>query len=105
MPSKDDYHEKHPEKTTWLREEESGSSQEVSVQGKRRATARRVMSAQVQRLARRLGSDADELAGKIPADTLRRTKYPVREEVTADGKRIFKDDLQVVEGPRPLIRQ
>lgn len=70
-----------------------------------RRTAKRVMSAQVQRLARRLGRDPDELAKKYPEDTVRRTKYPVIEIVTEDGKRIFKHDPGIREGDRPLIRK
>lgn len=65
-------------------------------------TERREMSAQVLRLASRLGSSADELAKKIPADTLRRTKYPVIEVVNEDGTRTFKHDPQIQEGPRAL---
>jgi hypothetical protein len=50
----------------------------------------RKMSAQIQRLARRLDCDPDELSERIPDDTLRRTKYPVTETVNEDGTRCFK---------------
>ena len=63
------------------------------------------MSAQVQRLARRLGSDPDKLAQKIPADTLRRTQYPVLETVNEDGTRSFKHDTGIAEGRTSLLRK
>lgn len=58
---------------------------------------------QLVRLASRLGRDADELAKKIPADTLKRTRYPVIEEKLPDGRRTFKDDPGIHEGVRGLI--
>lgn len=58
------------------------------------------MSGLIQRLARRLGIPAPELAAKIPADTIRRTKYPVIEEQNEDGTMTFKDVAQVVTAPR-----
>jgi hypothetical protein len=64
--------------------------------------ARRDMSAQVQRLARRLGKTPEEIAAKIPAETLRRTKYPVIETVNPDGTRSFKHDWGIEEGRRHL---
>lgn len=78
---------------------------------RRRATVsadsgdRRRMSAQVQRLARRLGADPDELAQKIPPDTLRRTKYPVIETVHEDGSRSFKHDRGIESATRSLIHR
>lgn len=63
---------------------------------------RRAMSAQILRLASRLDVDPDELAKKIDPDTLRRTKYPVIETVDDEGKRSFRHDHQVEEGPRAL---
>jgi hypothetical protein len=53
----------------------------------------RKMSASVLRLARRLGSNPDELAKDIPDDTLRRTKYGVIEEKMPDGSIKFKDQI------------
>lgn len=50
----------------------------------------RKMSAQILRLADRLGVDPDELAGEIPEDTLRRTKYPAVEEEQEDGSILYK---------------
>lgn len=60
-------------------------------------------TAQIVRLANRLGVDADELAKKIPADTLRRTRFPMIEEKLPDGRRTFKDDPGIHEGVRGLI--
>ena len=62
--------------------------------------APRQMSPQLMRLASRLEVDPDELATKIPADTIRRTKYPALEEILPDGSRLFKHDLGIHEGPR-----
>lgn len=63
------------------------------------------MSAQVLRLAKRLGVDPDELASRIPADTLRRTKYPVIELVDEDGKRrTFKHNPGIEEGRQALTK-
>lgn len=53
-------------------------------------SGRRVMSALVQRLAARLGSDPDELAKRYGEDTVRRTKFPVVEEPQDDGKILYK---------------
>jgi hypothetical protein len=69
MPSKDTFHQKHPE----LNKDLPGTPPKSVRPG-------RLMSGQVQRLAARLGKDPDEIASKIPPDTLRRTKYPVLEQ-------------------------
>jgi hypothetical protein len=105
MPSKDTFHEKRPETNQWLEQTEGNSNQVSSDRGKRPAIARRRMSAQVQRLAKRLQRDPDELAKKISDDTLRRTKFPVIEEVQEDGTRKFRNDPQIIEGPRSLIQK
>lgn len=49
------------------------------------------MSGQLQKLARRLGRNADDIAAKIDADTIRRTKYPVIEVVNDDGTITYRD--------------
>lgn len=61
----------------------------------REITKGRQMSAFVMRLARRLGRDPDELASRMPPDTLRRTKYPVIERVNDDGSRTFEHDAGI----------
>jgi hypothetical protein len=93
LPSKDTFHKQRPELNDKLdsRAPKSASS--------------RQMSGQVQRLAARLGKDPDEIASKIPPDTLRRTKYPVLEQMTPDGKRVFEHDMGIVSGVRSLTRQ
>jgi hypothetical protein len=58
------------------------------------------MSGLIQRLARRLGIPATELAAKIPADTIRRTKYPVIEEQNGDGTTSFNNVPQIITAPR-----
>jgi hypothetical protein len=96
----------------WLVEEGLVSSGPVRPRGTGQAepgqrgsrTERREMSGQLQRLARRLRKDPDELAKQIPADTIRRTKYPVLESVE-DGKRFFKHDPGVVEGRIAELRK
>ncbi len=81
---RDTYHRLHPKVNAHL-----------SDRAKPPATALRAgrpLSALVQRLARRLGRDADALAGEIPPDTLRRTQYPVLEKLNPDGTRTFTHD-------------
>jgi hypothetical protein len=58
---------------------------------------------QVTRLARRLDVDADELASKIPPETLRRTRYPLIERRMEDGTTVFNHDLGIVEAPQSLV--
>lgn len=99
MPSKDRI---DPKLNLWL---DKGKPKETTpaapgVIGSR--TKRRAMSAQVQRLAKRLGTDPDELAKKLPADTLRRSKYPVIEIINEDGTRTYKHDLGIFDGPRSI---
>lgn len=100
MPSKDTYHEKHPEANASLEKGDVVSSDPV----RPRATTRS-MSGTVQRLARRLERDPDELAKKIPADTVRRTKFPVTEQVNEDGTRTFKHPPGIIDGPRALVQK
>ena len=65
---------------------------------------KREMSAQIQRLAGRLGIDPDELASRLSEVTIRRTKYPDIEAVLEDGTRSFKHDPQIESGVRSLHR-
>jgi hypothetical protein len=99
MPSKDPINAKA---NAWLEEEGLVLASKPSAPTK--ARPRREMSPQILRLARRLDADPDELAKKIPADTLRRTKYPVIEIVNADGTRTFKHDLGINEGLVAQVR-
>jgi hypothetical protein len=102
MPSRDPI---NPTTNSWLAQDglvssDSGRPSATAPQALTRDGSRieqREMSAQVQRLARRLGKDPDEVARKIPMDTLRRTKYPVLEQVDEDGMRSFKHDPMIEE--------
>lgn len=110
MPSKDPINK---QANAWMEREVLVSSDrerpsETSSRGRGRIgtrTARREMSAQVLRLAKRLRANPDELAGKIPADTLRRTKYPVIEIENEDGTRTFKHDSGIEEKLIASIRR
>lgn len=108
MPSKDRI---NPKANEWMEREgvhsppstvTSPASSRASKNGK---GPLRTMSAQVQRLASRLGTNPDELAAKIPEDTLRRTKFPVLEIENDDGTRTFKHDPGIEEGRRALLRR
>jgi hypothetical protein len=102
MPSKDRI---DPQANEWMVREgllasdpERRSATSSAARGRTGSrTERRVMSAQVLRLAKRLDVDADELAKKFSPDTVRRTKYPVLEQVDEQGRRVFKHDPQIEE--------
>jgi hypothetical protein len=108
MPSTDSFHSKRPELNRSLVNDGLVSSdperlRETSARAPGATGSRagqRAMSAQVQRLAKRLDKDPDELAKKIPADTLRRTKYPVIEQVDEQGRRTFKHDTGIEDDGR-----
>lgn len=100
MPSKDTHHAENPQANEWMSREsvESSSSTPKTSLAASPVSAKRVMSAQILRLADRLGRDAETLAKKMPADTVRRTKYPVIEIVNPDGTRSYKHDPGIEEG-------
>lgn len=56
------------------------------------------------RAADRLGKTVDELTRNIPPDTLRRTRYPVREQAQPDGTTLYEHDLGVVESRHASVR-
>ena len=99
MPSRDKI---DPEVNKWMGEQAPSAPARPSETEPKRSG--REMSATVMRLARRLRSDPDELASKIPPDTLRRTKFPVIETVNEDGTRSFKHDLGIEERRRAEYR-
>lgn len=70
MPSKDTFHEKRPEMNAWH---------------KVRSSTRTRRAAVLVPIAARLGKTPDELAEKIPEDTIRRLAYPVAQIEHADG--------------------
>ena len=111
MPSEDTYHREHPEANQWMAPipVHSGAASTLTVQekrsetlpaGKRPATARIVMSGLVLRLALRLGVSPEELAKRIPEDTVRRTKFPVQEHLISDGSIEFEHPPGIIEGVR-----
>jgi len=91
MPSKDSYHVRHPKTNGWM----ADAGIKSSAQERPNATEPRAVGGPLLRLAKRLGEDPDELAKRIPADTLRRLKYPVIESVNDDGTRSFKHDIGI----------
>lgn len=97
MPSKDTFHKKNPASNDWMAREGVGK---LGREHKKKPERQREMSAQVQRLAKRLGKDPDELASEISADTLRRSKYPVIEQTDDQGRRVFKHDFGIVNDAR-----
>lgn len=78
---------------------------EIAPAERRRAGSRTAMSGLVQRLARSLGRDPDELAAQIDPDLIRRTKYPVIEIRNEDGTTTFKEDPGILEGARASVRR
>lgn len=111
MGSEDVFHKEHPEANEAMMADLPPQLQRsfalarhsaTSPQARRPVTARTVLSAHIQRLARKLGVSAEDLASRIPDDTIRRTKYPVTEKVQPDGSTIFEAPPTVQEGVRGL---
>ena len=107
MPSRDRIDRKANE---WMEREglsspSSATSPASSPTSRHARAASRSMSAQVQRLSRRLGVDPDKLAAKYPPDTIRRTKFPVVETVNTDGTRSFRHPTGIEEGRRALLQR
>lgn len=101
MPSEDPINE---DANKWMREVgiEQGAGALV---GKQPKPPKRRMAAAIQRLALRLGKDPDEIAAKLPEDTIRRLQYPVVERVAPDGKkREFEHDLGISDRTRSTYR-
>lgn len=111
MPSEDKYHEQNPETNAWVAKETSlpkfGTPPDSSLASSRERAASRTRAknaAQIQALAARLGLDAEELAKKIPEDTIRRLKYPMIEQTDDEGRSVFKHDIGIVTDVRtPLL--
>lgn len=95
MPSKDPI---NPKANEWMAAEGIVTQGPVSSRPKQQKKTRQ-QAGQVLRLARRLGKNPEDLAKSLPEDTIRRLKYPVLESRTPDGKREFKHDLGITEGP------
>lgn len=56
-------------------------------------------SALLVRLANKVGCKPRELALRMTSETVRRTKYPVLEEEQPDGSVVYKEPIQIHEGP------
>lgn len=107
MPSKDTFHEENPQTNKWLDESATSRPTAPTSPGSSRAStsARGVsptkQAAHVQRLAAALGVDAEELAKRIPEDTLRRLKYPALEQADPEtGLSRFEHDRGVIRDGR-----
>lgn len=99
MPSKDQMNE-----PAWAWLSDRAKQRATALRDKRRGTSRVAKSAaHVLDLARRAGVDAEELASRIPADTLRRLKFPFLTQVEEDGTRTYKHDIGIVEGVKSLL--
>ena len=111
MPSEDKFHAENPRTNRWL-EESAASSQKPSTrpgsspgsQSARGASPTK-QAARIQALAATLGMDAEQLAARIPEDTLRRLKYPVLEQTDPEtGLSKFEHDRGIVRDHRqPLL--
>ena len=82
MPSKDPI---NPDANRWLYRDAQGRLHETSAAEPGATASRIAQAAHVQALAASLGVDAEELARRIPSDTLRRLKFPVIEQVDPDS--------------------
>jgi len=91
MAGEDTYHSEHPEANAWL--------DHLKAQQVRSGS----QAAKVQALASEAHLDPEELAGRIPADTLRRLKYPMIERPEEGGLTSFEHDIGVQEGQRALL--
>lgn len=90
----------------WLERSDTGRLKEIEPTDRRagaRQTAPRAQAAHLQALAARIGVDAEQLAARIPEDTLRRLKFPMFEHVEPDGTHRFKHDVGIIrDGLRAL---
>ena len=94
----------NPDANRWLHRDASGKLRETAPEGQLPAAQRTAQSAFIQALAANLGSDPEELAERIPGDTLRRLKYPVIEQEQPDGTTKFLHDIGIREGITPLLK-
>ena len=98
MPSKDPI---NPDANRWLYRDAQGRLHETSAAEPGATASRTAQAAHVQALAASLGVDAEELARRIPEDTLRRLKFPVLEQVDPEsGLPVFKHDPGIIEDAR-----
>lgn len=105
MPSEDRV---DPKANAWMEDRSDGSRRTAPTKPgssqtseKDRAFARQ--AGIIQRLALATGRDPNELAERIPEDTLRRLKFPVTTQVAADGSLTFKEPVVVIEGGKKSL--
>lgn len=92
MPSKDQMNDKA---WSWL--SDRAKRRETALRARKGATRSIAKNAaHVQDLARRVGVDAEVLAARIPAETLRRLKFPMLVQIQPDGTRKFEHDRGIV---------
>ena len=90
----------------WLedRERRNGIVDPAQSRGGTRTGKLVQLSPALLRLARRLGVEPNDLAARYSADTLRRLKYAVVEDVGEDGSITYRQPVQIIDGPRALIQ-
>lgn len=110
MPSKDVFHEENPRTNRWLEESAASSQKPATTRGSSpgsaavRGASPTKQAARVQALAATLGMDAEQLAARIPEDTLRRLKYPVLEHIDPEtGFPQFEHDRGIMRDRQPLL--
>lgn len=96
MSGEDTFHADHPEVDAWRVHE---GLDNTDILREKRAEPEAKMSAIIQRIAGVLGVDAEDLAEDVSSDTIRRTKYPVRQRPDRDnGGTLFEHPEGIIEG-------
>jgi hypothetical protein len=111
VPSQDDFHAENPQTNSWLSESDDSSQNSATTRASSPgssgapAVSHTEQAAKIQQLAASLGMDAEDLAKRIPEDTLRRLKFPAMEQTDpATGLSTFKHDVGIVRDHRiPLV--
>lgn len=113
MPSEDTFHAENPQTNRWLDESATSSPSSATSRGSSRASTsatggsrtEHVSASLLQRLAASLGISEDDLQKRVPADTIRRLKFPVLEQTDPEtGLSRFEHDRGVVRDHRtPLL--
>lgn len=87
------------EANAWLPASDLEKLREIASPASTRGTSPTAKNAaHLQALAARLGKDPEEMAAKIPADTIRRLKNPVLAHTNDDGSVSYTRDLGITEG-------
>lgn len=64
-----------------------------------------VLSAPLIRVAKELRKSPEDLSANIPAETIRRTKFPVLESRDENGLITYKEPPVAIEGVRGLVKK